>query len=252
MILAIVQARMNSSRLPGKVLKTILGKPLIGFCLERLRYCKHIDTIAIGTTTDANDIPLVETIERLGYQALRGHPTDVLDRFYKISQKYNASGIVRVTADCPLIDPAIVDNVIKMYKNSSFEYVSNIRPPSFPDGLDVEVFSPKILKQTWLSAQLPSEREHVTPYMIKILREKIGNVTHTSDLSQLRWTVDYPEDFELVKLVIEHLYPQKCDFQMNDVLKYIEQMPKIYSDINKKFKRNEGYIKSTLDDHAKR
>ena len=223
MILAIVQARMNSSRLPGKVLKTILGKPLIGFCLERLRYCKHIDTIAIGTTTDANDIPLVETIERLGYQALRGHPTDVLDRFYKISQKYNAS-----------------------------EYVSNIRPPSFPDGLDVEVFSPKILKQTWLSAQLPSEREHVTPYMIKILREKIGNVTHTSDLSQLRWTVDYPEDFELVKLVIEHLYPQKCDFQMNDVLKYIEQMPKIYSDINKKFKRNEGYIKSTLDDHAKR
>lgn len=224
----IVQARMTSTRLPGKVLKPLLGKPLLEYQIERLRRVKLADGIVIATTENTDDDPIVELSEALQVGCFRGSEQDVLSRYYGAAQAYNADRIVRVTSDCPLIDPQIIDQVIQFYLSHSgrYDYVSNSLQRSFPRGLDTEVFPAWALEQAHREATAPPEREHVTPFIYNHPeRYAIGQVTAAQDLSHHRWTVDTPEDFELIRRMLEALYPQVPNFTLQDCLDLIDQHP---------------------------
>jgi spore coat polysaccharide biosynthesis protein SpsF len=249
MILAIVQARMSSSRLPGKVLKEIMGKPMLSLLLERLRYAKHIDRIIIATSDDETDDILAQFCENYSIDCFRGSLEDVLDRFYQAALAYKAEHIVRITGDCPLIDPYIVDEVISLHREKEYDYTSNTLSPTFPDGLDVEVVRFETLKMAWEQATLSSEREHVTPYIYKHpTLFRIGKYKHSCDLSYMRWTVDEHEDLEFVTKIFQHLYKEgQSPFRMNDILQLLSKYPS-YLTINKRFQRNEGYQKSLQKD----
>ena len=240
MILAIVQARMKSTRLPGKVMREVLGKPLIGYLLERLSFSKTIDKIILATSTDSSNDILCNYVIRQGFEVYRGKEEDVLDRFYQAALHYQPTAIVRITADCPLIDPQVVDSVISFFKDQQFDYVSNCHPPTYPDGLDTEIFSYQALAKTWLEAKLAHEREHVTPYMRQAGKLRIGNVEADIAYPNERWTVDNEEDFILIKSIIENLYPINSYFNMDDILKFKMKNPNIFL-VNKHIHRNEVY-----------
>ncbi|MBP8819777.1 MAG: glycosyltransferase family protein [Syntrophomonadaceae bacterium] len=247
----IVQARMGSTRLPGKVLKKICGKTLLELQNERIQMVAGIDRIVIATTVAAGDDEIVQVCTKNGIDCFRGSENDVLDRYYQTACKLGCKPedtILRITADCPLIDPQVVISVLQLYHEARADYASNTDPPTYPDGLDVEVFSFAVLARTWQEANLPSEREHVTAYIRNHpeLFTRV-NLKNDIDLSNLRWTIDEPEDFELVRLIYENLYILKRDFLMNDVLELLNKNPD-YKNINKSFVRNEGYQKSLLED----
>lgn len=248
MILAIVQARMKSRRLPGKVMKRVLGKPLIGHLLERLSHSQKIDKIILATSSDSSNDALCKYVTELGFDAYRGSENDVLDRYYQSARLYGASTIIRVTGDSPLIDPKVVDKVIQYFQFNSFDYVSNSCPPTYPDGQDTEVFSFDALEKSWQVAKKLSDREHVTPVMVQSGQFNVGNVIHSTDLSQERWTLDEEADFMLIRDIFEHLYPLKRDFDLSDILKYKKENPDIFL-INRSIKRNEGYQWSLEHDH---
>lgn len=245
MILVILQARTSSSRLPGKVLKPILDKPMILRQIERLARSKKIGKLILATSIDKSDDELVKICLENNIECFRGSLENVLERFYFTAEKYKPDTVVRLTGDCPLIDSNIIDKVIEFYQNNRFEYVSNTIPPTFPDGMDVEVFSFNSLKTAYENATLPSEIEHVTPYIRTHFAT--GNFENKQDLSGLRWTVDEEEDYELVNTIYEALYKSIPHFTMENVLNYLEQNENI-STINKKFTRNEGFEKSLLKD----
>jgi spore coat polysaccharide biosynthesis protein SpsF len=224
----IVQARMTSTRLPGKVLKPVLGKPLLTYQIERLQRVTRADAIAIATTTNATDDPIVELSAALGVGCFKGSEQDVLSRYFGAAQATAADVVVRVTSDCPLIDPQIIDEVIGHYLThcDRYDYVSNSIQRTYPRGLDTEVFSVGVLEQAHREATAPPEREHVTPFIYNHPeRYAIGHVTYPQDLSHHRWTVDTPEDFELIRRMLEELYPHKPDFSLQDCLTVIEQHP---------------------------
>ena len=239
---------MTSIRLPGKVMKEVLGRPLLSYLLERIQCCKSIQDIILATTYNSEDDTIAEFGNNKGVNVFRGSENNVLKRFYKAATMFNARHIVRITADCPLIDPDILYMLIEYYFSEKLDYVSNCVYPTLPDGLDAEIFNFETLDYVYKSALLPSELEHVTPY-IRNHPEifKIGNWTYHKDLSQLRWTVDEPEDFEFVKQVIEALYPVNRNFCMNDVLKLVRQRPDL-AQINTHITRNEGLLKSLSED----
>jgi len=247
MILAIVQARMNSTRLPGKVMKKILRKPLIGYLLERLGKSKKVNKIVIASSRKRNNDELCKYVKRLGLDVYRGEEDDVLDRYYQAASQFNPDAIVRISGDCPLIDYKVIDRVISYYLKGNFDYVSNVNPPTYPDGLDTEVFSFKALEEAWKNAKLKSEREHVTPYIINSGKFKIGNVRAENDFSSKRWTVDNEEDFILISKIIENLYKENSYFDMYDILKFENKNPELF-EINKHIKRNEGLQKSLEND----
>ena len=249
MILAIIQARMSSTRLPGKVMKEILGKPLIGYLLERVAGAKMISRIILATSTDKSNDALAEYVSSLGIEVFRGSENDVLDRYYRAAARYMPQAVVRITGDCPILDPLVIDQVVKFFTDRNFDYVSNIEPPTFPDGMDIEVFSFRLLKAAREKANLPSEREHVTPYMRNRDGIKRGNVTNKEDLSAERWTVDNKEDFSLIKKIIEEIYPRKKIFSMQDVLDYKKKNPRAFK-ANKKYQRNEGLKRSLKNDRV--
>ena len=247
-VTAIIQARMTSSRLPGKVMKEVLGRPLLSYLIERVRCCKGIKDIILATTLNPEDDSIATLGSNEGVNVFRGSENNVLERFHEAATMFNARHIMRITADCPLIDPDILYMLIEYYFAENMDYVSNCAYPTLPDGLDAEVFTFKALDYAHKHAVLPSELEHVTPY-IRSHPEifKIGNWTYHEDLSQLRWTVDEPEDFEFVRQVIEILYPVNRSFRMNDVLDIIHQRPDL-AQINAHITRNEGFLKSLEED----
>lgn len=247
MILAIIQARMSSSRLPGKVLKHIFEKPMLYYQLERIKKTASIDKLLVATSIDPSDDPIEDVCRSCDTVCYRGSLDDVLDRFYQASKLYTPKHVVRFTADCPLTDHEINDAVIDLHIQGDFDYTSNCLPPTFPDGLSIEIMRWQILQEAWQMANLPSQREHVTLYIYKNPKYKLGNFRNNIDLSSLRWTVDHDEDFEFVKKIYESLYPNKLDFSMADILRYLETNPNLQS-INSKYKRYEGLKKSLEKD----
>ena len=228
MNLAIVQARMSSTRLPGKVLKSIVGRPMISLQLERIKRARHIDEIVVATSTDRADDAIQAQCHRDDVSCSRGDLNDVLDRFYQAAKPLNSKCIVRLTADCPLIDPSVIDECIELFNSGDYDYASNTVERTYPRGLDVEAFTFAALERAWREARLPSEREHVTPYLYhhpQLFR--IGYLKDKRDLSSLRWTVDYPDDFEVITAIYESLYPAHSKFSIADILEFLENHPEL-------------------------
>jgi len=247
-IVGVLQARVSSSRLPGKVLKPILGKPIIQLQLERIQRSKHIGKIVVATSNQPEDDALQNLCESLNVACFRGSLDDVLDRFYQAALSFNPQHVVRLTGDCPLTDPDIIDKTIEFHLNAGYDYSSNTLDPTYPDGLDVEVFRLSCLEDAWKEAGFVSEREHVTPFIYKRPeRYRLGSYKGSTDLSNFRWTVDEFDDFEFIKAIYESLYPEKPDFSTSDILNYLEVNPK-YLKLNDKHERNEGYKGSLLTD----
>jgi len=243
-IIAIVQARMTSTRLPGKVMKPInTDIPMIKVLLSRLSQSKDVDKIILATSTNTADKPLVEYVSKLGYSVFLGSENDVLDRYYHAAIQYSADVVVRITGDCPLIDPDVVDAVINMYKSIDADYVSNTITPTYPDGLDVEVFSFSSLKSAWELATTNSDREHVTPYIKESGEYKVENFSNSKDYSCERWTVDEPEDYEVIQSIFKLLSP-RIDFSWKEVLNLRLRYPSIFS-VNQHLNRNEGFTMET-------
>ncbi|PAR27115.1 cytidylyltransferase domain-containing protein [Vibrio metoecus] len=247
-VVAILQARASSTRLPGKVLLPILDKAMLERQIERVLRCKTLNSLIIATSENSSDDAIAELAKGLDLACYRGSLDDVLDRFYQAALIVKPSHIVRLTGDCPLADSEVIDRVVEHHIKSGVDYTSNVCPPTYPDGLDVEVMTFASLESAWNNAQLPSEREHVTSYIRKPdAGYKLENVKNKEDLSHLRWTVDEQEDFNFVSEVYRQLYTLNPLFTTEDVLKLIEIQPEIAS-INQKFERNEGYTQSLLKD----
>jgi len=247
-VLAVLQARVNSTRLPGKVLMPILGQAMLAHQIKRLQEVKQFQKIIIATSKQTSDDAIEELSQHLNVECYRGELDDVLDRYYQASKNAKAQHVVRVTGDCPLIDSKIIEAVVEMHINSQYDYTSNIEPATFPDGLDVEVFKFSTLEKTWHEAKKTSEREHVTLY-IRNHPELFSqqNFSYHEDLSHLRWTVDEPEDFDFVTKVYQALYPKKAFFDVNDILQLLKENPYLQT-INEKFTRNEGLMKSLAEE----
>jgi glutamate-1-semialdehyde 2,1-aminomutase len=240
---AIVQARMGSTRLPDKVMKRICGVPMIELLLARLAKSQRIDQIVLATSTDERNIVLVEHVQSLGYTCVSGSETDVLQRYLVAARQVQADVIVRITGDCPLIDPDLVDQVIEDYQSKNIDYLTNTAPATYPDGLDVEVFSLQALERAGLESQDPFDREHVTPYLRKPGLFKTSTLTNGEDLSGLRWTVDEPADFEVVSQVFGHFAPN-IHFSWTQVLQLQGSQPEIFA-ANHNIIRNEGATMGT-------
>lgn len=232
-IAIIVQARMGSTRLPGKPLKNVLGRPLIDFLFERLRRVKLADAIILATTTNPKDDPLAAFCQRSGIPLFRGSEDDVLGRFFQAAKSIEADVVVRICGDCPLIDPNVIDHVIQRFLGASDkDLASNVIQRTYPRGMDVEVFSFKALGVAAAEAQSPEQREHVTPYFYKHPDEfGLESVAYPSDESGYRWTVDTADDLRLVSLFLEELYPQNPDFSLEELLACAKRHPE-WSDIN--------------------
>ena len=244
MIVAVLQARASSSRLPGKVLKPLLGRPMLARQLERVARSARIDKLLLATSDHASDQPVADLAREAGVAAFRGSLDDVLDRFYQAVLPHRPDHVVRLTGDCPLSDPSLIDDIVAAHLEGGYDYTSNALEPTYPDGLDVEVFRFKCLEEAWREAQLPSQREHVTPFINRQpSRYNIFHYKGEPDLSALRWTVDEPADFELVRTVYETLFPSNPRFPTRDILELLEKRPEL-KDMNTLHRRNEGYVKS--------
>ncbi|KAA6320405.1 3-deoxy-manno-octulosonate cytidylyltransferase [termite gut metagenome] len=249
-IVAITQARYGSSRLPGKILKTIQGKSLLEIHLKRILQSKRISLLKIATTTEKGAEKIIEIGSNLGVQSYQGSIDDVLERFYKTAQSENPDYVVRLTSDCPLIDPIEIDNVIDACILNKVDYASNTLIPTFPDGIDVEVFKYSVLEKAYKEATLKSDREHVTSYIWRNSNMKGGtlftsfNVTNPIDYSKLRMTVDMDKDFILLKKLIEKKGINKTWLEY---VMFLNQHDEIRV-INAEYERNEGYINSLQKD----
>lgn len=247
--LLITQARSGSTRLPGKVLKTIGDKTLLQIHLERLSRCRNISAILVATTTEAMDEVIYNKAVAWGYRSYRGSEQDVLDRFYQAAKPLRPEWVVRVTSDCPLLDPAVVDAVIDFTQRSDADYGANVIKELFPDGQDVEVFKFAALEKAWTEATKKSDREHVTPF-IRNNSSLLGGSLFTSvnypceaDFSKIRMTVDEPRDFELIERLVNDL---GTDRTWKEYTLHI--IDKGLSEINQDIIRNAGLLKSLKND----
>jgi spore coat polysaccharide biosynthesis protein SpsF len=238
---AIIQARMSSSRLPGKVLKEAGGRPLLDRMVERVRLAKRIDETVVATTVDPSDDTIAEFCTKADFPVFRGNLMDVLDRYYQASLTYHADIVVRLTGDCPFIDPKLVDETLDLMSNEKADFACNRLPPpmtrTYPIGLDVEAVTFSALKTAWENAAQKHEREHVMPYFYEIPgRYKVVKLDYAVDYGALRWTVDTPEDLEFVRAVYAAL-DNRNDFSWLDVLKLVQEHPelsKINADVHHK------------------
>ena len=229
---------MSSKRLPGKVLKPILGRPMLLHQLDRARRAGAFDRLVVATSTECSDDMVVRICRDAGYDCERGSLHDVLDRFWQIASRDGAEHIVRLTGDCPLTDPEIMDLVVDAHLTTGADYTSNTRPRStWPDGLDVEVVRAGVLEQTWREAVTLSDREHVLPFVWnRPERFRLNTVTSEVNFSHLRWTVDGPSDFEFVEAVFAALYPRDPMFGFRDVQTFLRQnmdIPQLNSGIER-------------------
>lgn len=224
--LAILQARMTSSRFPGKVLAPLAGQPMVIRQLERIRRAQELDGIVVATSTDPSDDALAAAVEQFGVPVARGSLDDVLARFITTMDLYRPEVVVRLTADCPLASPAVIDAVVKRFRATEADYASNTMQPTFPDGLDVEVVRAKVLREVAAKSTDPHEREHVTLGVYRRNSEyTIVNVTGPEDHSALRWTVDTPEDYIFVRGVYDDLFAKTPEFDLAEVLEYLNRNP---------------------------
>lgn len=220
--------------------------------VERTRRARAIARVVVATSDHASDDALASLCADMQVDCFRGSLNDVLDRYYRAAERYRANVVVRLTGDCPLIDPDVIDDAVHVYQQGQADYASNTLAPTYPDGLDVEVFSTKALECAWREATLPSEREHVTPFIYKHSeRFRLAELRGDRDLSALRWTVDTPADYEFVSRVYEALYPANPDFRLTDVLALLEREPHLH-ELNEGHRRNEGYAKSLREDRDRR
>ena len=236
-IVAIVQARMGSTRLPGKVLKKIVGRSAIEILLTRLSRSKLLNEICIATSHNIENDQLCDAIEHLGYRVIRGSETNVLQRYWDAAEATSADIIVRITGDCPAVDPKLVDKVIELYLNADVDYASNIDPPTFPDGLDVEVFGKSSLEVAKLSAKSDFDKEHVTPFIRNGDFKKL-NLKNVRDTSELRLTLDEPEDLILLQKVFDRFQPD-INFNFEKIETLLLDNVRL-TDTNNSHKRNQG------------
>jgi spore coat polysaccharide biosynthesis protein SpsF len=245
-VVAITQARLGSTRLPGKILKDVNGVSLLELHLRRILQSKGIDRVIVATTVAEEDMPIAEMARQMNLGCFRGSVEDVLDRFYQALQNEHADYVVRLTSDCPLIDPILIDKVIRFAVENQLDYASNVLDPSYPDGEDIEVFRYGALERAWREATLPSEREHVTPFIWKNSSFnggsffKSGNFNEGYAYGHLRLTVDEPDDLDVIRNVTASL-GFECSWL--EYVKYIEQHADV-SSLNQTIGRNEGYEKS--------
>ncbi len=231
-VTAIIQARVGSTRLPGKVLKPLLDKPMLTWVVERAQKSRLIDEVVIATTTQSGDDAIADLCHKEGWFCFRGSEDDVLDRYYQTALQLKSETIVRITSDCPVIDPGICDLLVASFLSiaPSCDYVTNSEPASYPRGLDVEIFSLDALKQAWREDDKPEWREHVTPFIYNNPdRFIIHNISNPVDYSSYRWTVDTPEDFSLIEKIYN--YFGHGDFSWHDIISACEENPS-WRDIN--------------------
>jgi spore coat polysaccharide biosynthesis protein SpsF len=246
-VIAIIQARMSSTRLPGKVLLPLAGKPVLNHVVSRVRSCKIIDKVVVATSTDSSDDAIETFCKESKINLYRGNLLDVLDRYYQCAKSMNAKTIVRITADCPVIDPVVVDAVITGFLAGGYDYYS--LTGEFPDGLDCEVISFNAAEKAWKNANLPSEREHVCPYIHTSHKSKFktGGLGLFTGLQHMRWTLDEPSDYVLLQKIFDCLYQPMQLFLTNDILNLMSLHPDWMS-INSEIERNAGYLKSLQND----
>ncbi|HAU35906.1 MAG TPA: acylneuraminate cytidylyltransferase, partial [Lysinibacillus sp.] len=225
-IVAIIQARMGSTRLPGKILKKVNGRSLLSYQLERLQQSNYINDLVIATTIDEKDDLIVEFCKKNNILWFRGSEEDVLARYYETAKTFKADVIVRITSDCPIIDVQVVDKTIWNFMDNNFEYVSNTVERTYPRGLDTEVFTFAALEKAYNEATLARDREHVTAYFYTNPDVfKVGSVQNEVDYSKYRWTVDTEEDFQLIKNIIEKLFFKNPQFTLHDTVNLMEANP---------------------------
>ena len=239
MIECIIQARMGSSRLPGKTLmKLDETKTTLDFVINQLSFSKLIDRIVIATTSLDEDNVIEKKAKQLDIDCFRGSKTDVLDRYYRCAKQFEMKTIVRITADCPIIDPTIVDKVIEQFQSGNYDYAANIIFRTYPVGTDTEIFSFNSLEKCWNEAKQPSEREHVTPFMRnKNSNFKIENIQNDQDLSHLRWTLDLKEDLILIREIVSKI--KNRPILTSDVLDLFSKEPRLIS-INEHLAKSRG------------
>ena len=230
-IVAIIQARMGSTRLPGKVLMNLDGRTVLARVFERVSRFKSIQSVVVATSTNRENDDIAAECARLGVSCVRGSENDVLDRYVQAARKHKAEAIVRITADCPLIDPEVSDSVVKEFLRQHADYASNVFPRTYPRGLDTEVFTRDALEQAWEESTEPHQREHVTPYLYE--HPQIFQMASTqaeADYSFHRWTLDTPEDMELIRTIYAR-FPGSAHFTWREVLEALEREPKLVASV---------------------
>jgi spore coat polysaccharide biosynthesis protein SpsF len=228
---AIIQARMSSTRLPGKVLKVVEGRTILERMVERVKRARSVDETLVATTVDDSDEPIVELCQKTGIAWYRGSLQDVLDRYYQAALLHHGDIVVRLTGDCPLMDPDLIDDVVNAMKMEKADFACNRLPPpmsrTFPIGLDVEACTFAALERAWKEATEKHEREHVLPYLYDVPgRFKVVQLNHTEDLGKMRWTLDTPEDLELLKQIYAR-FNGRNDFSWLDVLALFTKEPQL-------------------------
>lgn len=248
MIAAIVQARTGSTRLPNKVFKNLCGKPLIWHIVNRLKYSKKIDKIILATTVNENDNILEEWANENRIDCFRGDEFDVLERYFQAAKFYHVDTIVRITADDPFKDAVVIDGVIELFERKKLDFAYNNNPPTYPEGLDTEVFTYEALERAANNALDPFEREHVTQYLYRNVNLfKQACLKYSMDLSYLRWTIDTQKDWEMVEIIYKKLYTNENYFSMDDILDLLKSEPDI-SRVNSSVKRSAMYDKNNLNE----
>jgi len=244
---AIIQARMNSTRLPGKTLMQIDSYgTMLDYVIKQSSDSKIIQKVIIATTTLENDTPIVNHLKKFNVEVFRGDPENVLSRYYYCALKFKIDPIVRITADCPLIEPSIIDKVIEKFQTGEYDYVSNNKPRTFPYGMDVEIFSFKTLEIAWKNSKLNSEKEHVTPFIYKNPNKfNIGHLTNSLDISDIRITVDRENDINLIREIAKKI--KNRPIRLENIIELKKFFPNIFM-INQNYVTDEGYIKSLEND----
>jgi len=253
MNVAIIQARLSSSRLPGKILLEVCGKPLLEHMISRVKRSKKIDEIIVATSINKMDDLIEDWCKKNQIKCFRGPEQDVLKRFKLAKDFINGDTIIRLCSDCPLIDPKVIDDVLEIYETNNFDFVSNLFPVegrTYPDGMGVEVFSSKLLDESDRNAKKPSEREHVTFYLwMQPERFKIFRHDYPEDLSKFRFNLDYIQDYCLIRSVFESLYPKNNFFTMADTINWLKEHPEILK-FNDMIEPNQGW-KNSFDEDKK-
>ncbi|WP_165043825.1 cytidylyltransferase domain-containing protein [Adlercreutzia sp. ZJ138] len=246
--LAVIQARTGSTRLPGKIMMDLAGKPQLQRVVERVCKSELVDHVMVATTDQEDDIAVVEFCNRIGVDVYAGSKDDVLDRYYRAALPFHPDYVVRVTGDCPCFDAALLDDAIRQME-PGFDYLGMLTE-SFPDGLDLEIIRFTALERSWEEARMSSQREHVTQYIVRNpdlfrLQNYESSIGYHGDE---RWTVDEPEDYELVRAIFEHFADEgRDDFGYADILSFLDANPELRA-LNARFSRNEGLAKSLNED----
>lgn len=245
---ALIQARVSSTRLRAKVLESIEGHSILEHVIRRVRASQSIRDLIVVTTISPDDIPIVRLCAESGIRVSCGSEDDVLDRYYQCAKLLDADSIVRITSDCPFMDPLLIDHIVETHISGAFDYTSNTLEETFPDGLDIEVMKFDALAKAANEASLPSDREHVTPY-IKTHPElfKLHSVLSDIDRGTMRWTLDEPRDLDFIKAVYKELYSDTRLFTTDEILQYLSENPQV-AQLNSGILRNEGYLKSLKKD----